>query len=343
MPLPDFAAFLTIDEEACSAVATALENQVARQDSSFARDVAAGLTHPLLKEISSSWLYDELGSVLFEAITLLPEYGLTRADERVIQRAAPVLAATVGANPFVAELGSGSGKKTRAILSEFLLSGAAGYAPIDVSLSALEGCCAPLAALEGLALHPTVGSYLDGLALALRRREPGQRALLLFLGSTIGNFAREELPGFLTGVRKLLDVGDYFLVGADLEKSPSVLELAYDDPVGVTAAFNKNLLAHLNTAFAGDFDLGLFAHRAVYNLAERRIEMYLESTARQRVTLRDLDLRIALEAGERIRTEFSHKFNLPELRQLATLSGFAPGQEWCDTEWPFAECLWRAE
>lgn len=308
----------------------------------MARLLVDGLSRPGLKEVSSSWLYDEMGSVLFEAITLLPEYGLTRADERVIQRAAPAVANIMGASPLVAELGSGSGKKTGAILSACLTRGPVDYAPIDVSESALGTCSEKFAGMPGLSVYPTVGSYLDGLARALERRAPGQAALVLFLGSTIGNFSSPELPAFLGRLRGMLGEGDRFLVGADLAKDAATLERAYDDPMGVTAAFNKNLLAHLNAAYGGDFDLSRFEHEAVYNAEDRRIEMYLRSTAPQTVRLRALDLRFALERGERIRTELSHKFQIDELRRLARATGFLPEREWQDAEWPFAECLWCA-
>ena len=341
MPLPDSAAFLTTDV----AAETKLRIQSAETAaglSTFAAEVITGLTKQGLKEISSSWLYDELGSKLFEAITLLPEYGLTRADERAIARCARSVARSMGADTFVAELGSGTGKKTGVILDEFLPLGTLDYAPIDVSPSALEDCIRQVGAKSGLSVHPTVGSYLDGLRLALKRRRPEQRTLLLFLGSTIGNFLRSEARTFLREIREQLRPGDCMLMGADLEKEPRLLELAYDDPMGVTAAFNKNLLAHLNAAYDGDFDLTRFRHLAIYNRADRRIEMYLESLERQEVVLLDLDLRVSFEAGERLRTELSHKFNITELRRLAVDAGFDPQQEWVDREWPFAESLWRA-
>lgn len=340
MRLPGSAALPTTAEETMAEARPSMER--AAISTGLARQVSEGLTRPGLKEISSSWLYDEMGSALFEAITLLPEYGLTRADERVIQRAAPAIASTMGASPFVAELGSGSGKKTGSILSACLRRGPVDYAPIDVSESALEACREKFAGMPGLALYPTVGNYLDGLARALEHRAPGQAVLVLFLGSTIGNFASPELPAFLGRIRGMLGEGDRFLVGADLEKAATVLERAYDDPMGVTAAFNKNLLAHLNAAYDGDFDLSRFEHEAVYNAEDRRIEMYLRSTEPQTVRLRALDLRFTLAQGERIRTELSHKFQLNELRQLARASGFLPEREWQDAEWAFAECLWCA-
>ena len=300
-----------------------------------------GLTREHCKEIPSSWLYDDLGSSLFEAITLLPEYGLTRADERLIRRCAPELVDYLGASPFIAELGSGSARKTRTILSACLEAGGVDYAPIDVSEAAVQTCAVNLRPVEGLRLHPTVGDYLGGLELALARREQGHTALVLFLGSTIGNFSRNQIPGFLRSIRTLLQPGDTFLLGADLVKPAEVLELAYDDPAGVTSAFNKNLLAHLNVSFHGNFDLTRFQHVAWYNDAERRIEMFLESLEDQNATLPDLDLCVRLRRGERIRTELCHKFTIEELRDFARGAGFQVAREWIDEEWPFAESLWR--
>lgn len=339
---PDSAALPSTDATAERPRDTVSEAIAGGEECSLAREVVDGLSRHAGKEIPSFWFYDELGSILFEAITLLPDYGVARADERVIGRAASPIAALLRPHALVVELGSGVGRKTGVILFEMLRQGRVDYAPIDVSASALEACGDKFEGVPDLEIHPVVGSYLDGLSSALARRMPGQDLLLLFLGSTIGNFSREDLPDFLGDIRRMLKQGDRLLLGADLDKSPHLLQRAYDDPMGVTAAFNKNILAHLNSAFRGDFDLALFEHEAVYNRAERRIEMYLRSVARQAVCLRDLDLRITLEAGERIRTELSHKFLPEELRRLAQAAEFLPEREWRDAEWPFAECLWRA-
>jgi dimethylhistidine N-methyltransferase len=245
----------------------------------------------------------------------------------------------------VAELGSGSGRKTRSILEALAAQQGAApltYAPVDVSASALEACQQAMQQVDGVTVEPTVGTYLDGLRVALQRRDPHQHALVLFLGSTIGNFQRTEVSRFLQGVRAQLRRGDCLLLGADLEKPASQLELAYDDPAGVTAAFNRNLLGHLNRTLGADFQLHRFRHLAIYNRAERRIEMYLESTEAQQVWMEELDLRVDLHKGERILTEYSHKFRLEELRGYAREAAFEPVEEWVDREWPFAECLWRA-
>jgi L-histidine Nalpha-methyltransferase len=348
MPLPRSAAFLNEpqDTEQYPGGHAAVVDTQAPPEAEFESDLKNGLARQNNKVIPSSWLYDEVGSALFEAITRVPEYGLTRADERQIARCAPRLPAFIGNAPFVAELGSGSGRKTRVILQALAQhttgTQAIQYAPIDVSRSALEGCKRDMDSIRGLVVHPTIGNYLEGLGLALEMRPKGVRALVLFLGSTIGNFMRSEVAGFLTSIRRLLQPGDLLLLGADLDKPADVLELAYDDPAGVTAAFNRNLLGHLNRAFDGDFQLARFGHHAEYNRSERRIEMYLESCEAQQVCLATLDLRLSLRKGERILTEFSHKFRLEELRQMASDSGFETEEEWVDREWPFVESLWRA-
>ncbi len=318
---------------------------IAPPQAQFEAALTAGLRRTEGKEIPSGWLYDEVGSALFEAITRLPEYGLTRADERVIARCAPQLGKWIPASVFVAELGSGSGRKTRAILEAMVTNiesdSPVTYAPIDVSPSALEACARDMQSIVGVEVAPTVGTYLDGLESALRHRRGEQAALVLFLGSTIGNFQRTEIPSFVRNLRACLNPGDFLLIGADLEKPPRTLELAYDDPAGVTAAFNRNLLGHINRSLGADFQLHRFRHLAIYNRQERRIEMYLEAIEAQQVWIEELDLRLELHKGERILTEYSHKFRLEELRGYARASGFEPVEEWVDREWPFAECLWR--
>lgn len=350
MPLPHSDASRTpdsgtVDSASRGTLSLDLQNDAPPQGE-FASALRAGLRRSAGKEIPSSWLYDALGSVLFEAITLLPEYGLTRADERVILRCAPRLPQWISSGSLVAELGSGSGRKTRAILESLSGKGDAQaqvtYTPIDVSPTALDACAKEMQLVAGVTVHPTVGTYLDGLGQALKQRLAQQTALVLFLGSTIGNFQRTEIAGFLSGVRKQLKTGDFLLLGADLEKPAAVLELAYDDPAGVTAAFNRNLLGHINRNLGGDFQLHRFRHLAIYNRMERRIEMYLESTEAQQVWIEMLDLRVDFHKGERILTEYSHKFRLEELRGYGREAGFQPVEQWVDREWPFVECLWQA-
>lgn len=301
----------------------------------LAADVRAGLGGAGQKWLPARWLYDALGSALFEAITHLPEYGVTRADARVIARLAPGLGLRLPGPLRVVELGCGSGAKTGALLHA--LSGRVAYHPIDVSAAALTMC---VRALEGVtAIEPEEGEYLAGLARVLARRRAGERVLLLFLGSTIGNFEPAAAREFLAALHTLLQAGDALLLGADLVKPAAVLVAAYDDPTGVTAAFNRNLLGRLNRELGADFDLRNYAHEARWNAAAARIEMHLRATRRARVAIPGAELVVELAAGETIWTESSHKFTPAGLAALAAASGWQVAAEWHDESWPFAELL----
>jgi dimethylhistidine N-methyltransferase len=307
----------------------------------FADDVRAGLGRSGQKELPSMYLYDELGSALFEAITLLPEYGLTRADERLLREHAAEIAGRLSKKIMVAELGSGSGRKTRYILEAVSRGNAVRYYPIDISRSALAACERELGSVADV--RPVEESYLDGLRYAVSRRGRNQNALVLFLGSTIGNFGADDAVAFLSGLRSCLSPGDTLLLGVDLVKDIDTMLLAYDDPVGVTAAFNRNILARINRELDADFDLERFRHEARYDELEQRIEMHLRSTARQVVTIAGADLRVPFERNETIWTEASYKFRPEDLDLMALSTGFLPEHTWVDSEWPFAECLWRVK
>lgn len=306
----------------------------------FAADVRTGLTKPGQKELHSKYLYDELGSALFEAITHLPEYGLTRADERILQAHAREIAEQAGAPIAVAELGSGTGRKTRSILEAIASrSGEVRYFPIDVSPTALALCAHELA--SAAQVIPVEAMYLDGIRKVAADRD-GVRLLVLFLGSTIGNFERPCAREFLSQVRALLVPGDALLVGADLVKPAAQLLAAYDDPTGVTACFNRNLLGRVNRELGANFDLRRFEHEARYNEPERRIEMHLRSATDQVVSIPRAGCNIAFRQDETIWTESSHKFTVEELDEMAAASAFAVRQTWMDRQWPFAETLWFA-
>lgn len=304
----------------------------------FLADVVYGLTRSPQKELHSKYFYDELGSALFDAITVLPEYGLTRADRRLLERNASSIAANFAGVRILAELGSGSGKKTRPIVQA--MPDPPRYHPIDVSIAALQMCREQLADCADVVPHHC--SYLDGLDEVVSKRD-SSRLAVLFLGSTIGNFDRRCAADFLRAVRCRLTRGDMLLIGADLVKEHNVLIAAYDDPTGVTAAFNLNLLARVNRELGGDFDLRAFAHQARYNETERRIEMHLVSVAEQRVRIAAAQLTVAFGRGETIWTESSHKYTVMELADMAVTTGFRQTAQWVDEEWPFAECLWVAE
>jgi L-histidine N-alpha-methyltransferase len=307
--------------------------------SDFAADVRAGLEREGQKELLSKYLYDDVGSALFEVISVLPEYGLTRADERLLRRHAREIVDRLSSPVIVAELGSGSARKTRWILEALCRRQPTSYYPVEISASALTRCRQELAYLESLSIVGFEREYLDGLLEVSARRRPGQYLLVLFLGSTIGNFDRIPGEHFLREVRNILEPGDALLLGTDLEKPIPQLILAYDDPLGVTAAFNLNLLARINRELDADFDLRKFRHVALYKEEERRIEMHLRSMEAQTVTIRGADLEVQFREGEAIWTESSHKFSAEEVEGIAERAGFRLESQWIDQEWPFAESL----
>lgn len=309
----------------------------------FAAEVRAGLTKPDQKELPSKYLYDTVGSALFEVISVLPEYGLTRADERLLRRHAYDIVERLPAPVMVAELGSGSGKKTRWILEALARRQETYYCPIEISASALAMCRRELGDIDSISIVGFEREYLDGLLEVAARRQEGERLLVLFLGSTIGNFDRPAGLTFLRSVRRILQPGDSLLLGTDLEKPIPQLLLAYDDPLGATAAFNLNLLARINRELEGDFALNQFEHVAQFNPEARSVEMHLRSRRRQTVTIPAAELTVEFEKGETIWTESSHKYAPQELPQMARDAGFRCAARWVDEEWPFAESLFVAE
>jgi L-histidine Nalpha-methyltransferase len=309
------------------------------QLSPFAADVLSGLVKSSHKKLPPKYFYDALGSRLFEAITLLPEYGLTRADRRVLEGCAKHVAQTLGSPCLVAELGSGSGKKTSHILGA-IAEPALKYYPIDVSDEALSTCCNELASFANIeAIH---ADYLEGVTQLSELRPEQGRLLLLFVGSSIGNFESVQRKEFLRKLHAHLRPGDLFLLGVDLVKNIDRMLAAYDDPMGVTAAFNLNVLARINREFQANFNLKAFEHQAVWNACESRIEMHLVSKKRQTVAFWSLQASADFAPGETIWTESSHKFTIEELRENAIEGGFKVRDTWVDEEWPFAESLWEA-
>jgi L-histidine Nalpha-methyltransferase len=306
-------------------------------------EIREGLTRPGQKELPSKFLYDEIGSALFEAISVLPEYGLTRADVRLLRRHAPDIVSRLPLPAIVAELGTGSGKKTRWLLTALARRRPSCYCPIEISRSALAMCQRELGDIEAISILGYEGEYLEGLAQVAARRHAGEHLLVLFLGSTIGNFERPAAVEFLREVRRILRTGDSLLLGTDLEKPVAQLLAAYDDPLGITAAFNLNLLARINRELDADFSLPRFRHLARYNPAARSIEMHLRSTCPQTVTLRAAGLTLALDKDETIWTESSHKYAPGEVPLLAAKAGFHCEAQWLDHEWPFAESLLIAD
>jgi L-histidine Nalpha-methyltransferase len=313
--------------------------------SALAEDAVAGLAKAQ-KTLPCKYLYDDVGTLLFEAIAALPEYGLSHADRRLLTAHAAEIAAACESVSTVAELGSGSARKTRPLLSAMAAGRTIAYMPIEISPAAIERSQRGLAGIAGLQVQPLTMEYLDGLAqMAERRRDGGMGAgplLLLFLGSTLGNFAPPEAAGFLQRVRHHLRPGDRLLLGLDLVKPPWQLRLAYDDPAGVTAAFNLNLLARLNRELGADFDLRQWRHVVKCDRRGRWVEMHLRSRRAQTVRAPGFERPVSFRSGETIWTESSHKFERRAIAPLLAAAGFRALQQWTDPAWPFAETLAQA-
>jgi L-histidine N-alpha-methyltransferase len=305
---------------------------------SLRADALAGLT-ATPKSLPPKWFYDAQGSALFEKITELPEYYPTRAERSILRAAATEIAELSKARVLV-ELGSGSSEKTRLLLSALRGAGTLeAYVPVDVSESALALAEEALAVeYPGLAVHAVVSDFEQYLGLepsaeagtgSANGAQAGPR-LVAFLGSTIGNMVPAERAAFLRRVRASLRPGDSFLLGTDLVKDVRVLVAAYDDSAGVTAAFNKNVLAVLNAELGADFDLDAFEHVAVWDPANEWIEMRLRSTAQQRARVRDLGLDVRFAAGEEMRTEVSAKFRRSGVEAELAAAGLAMRAWWTD-------------
>lgn len=310
--------------------------------SQFAADVCAGLGKPGQKELPSKYLYDEVGSALFEVICALPEYGLTRAEERLLQRHAREIVDQLPRPVVVAELGSGTGRKTRLLLEALSRWQSTWYHPIELSRTALAVLRRELRDIHCVSIVGFEREYLDGLREVAARRARGEHLFVLFLGSTIGNFDGSAGAEFLSLLRQILQTGDSLLLGTDMRKPLERLLPAYDDPLGVTAAFNRNLLVRINHELGADFDLAQFEHQAIFNAQTHSVEMHLRSRIPQTVTIPDTGLASHLAANETIWTESSHKYSQEELVELAQSSGFRRQAQWVDSEWAFAENLWIA-
>ena len=291
-----------------------------------------------------SWLfYDSAGSRLFEEITRIPEYYVTRTERAILEsRASEIVARAAGENALrLVELGAGSAEKTRLLLSAAVeRQDTVFYEPVDVSASALiEAQMRIEEEIPGVLVCPRVEDYTHNLELDTTL--PTERRLVLYIGSSIGNFEPGESLLLLERVRAALDPGDCLLLGVDLVKEHSVLLAAYDDKAGVTAAFNRNLLVRLNRELDADFHPEMFAHRADWNAAHSRMEMHLVSEAKQTVWLPGMDVRVEFAAGESIHTENSYKYQPGDAEALVAKAGFAPEATWTDERGWFAVCLAR--
>ncbi len=317
----------------CERTEKQIEKEIFLKDefssSPFARDVREGLSKSK-KTLPCVYFYDEKGSLLFEEICSLSEYYPTRTEASILRQNADEMASLFLRDVNIIELGSGSSVKTRVLLEAFLRKNRmAVYKPIDVSNSILQESSAHLErAYPGLRVFPAAGRYEEGFKKSILHN--GKENLILWLGSSIGNYEREEAVKFLKSLRQLGTGNTKFLIGIDLRKEKNVLENAYDDSKGITAAFNLNLLERINRELNGDFNLQSFRHSAVYDETTGKVEMRLVSTKQQAVTIADCGIEIYFDEGETIHTENSIKYSLNEIEALAAGSGLAIERQWFD-------------
>ena len=307
----------------------------------LAEDVRNGLTASP-KRFLPKYFYDELGSQLFEAICLLPEYYLTRAENEILQTYADEIAASVEGQKTLVEMGSGSASKTRLVIEALLREQKELlFVPVDISATALESSSRILLqSYPPLRIEAYAADYFAGLA-ELGKTDRG-RTLALFLGSNISNFDQGEAIRFLKAMRSVLHKGDALLLGADLKKDPKILEAAYNDALGVTSAFNLNVLARINRELGGNFQLRAFKHHAFYNEHAGRVEIYIQSLMNQRVRIEKLDLEVEFSIGELIHTENSYKYDPAGIDALATTTGFKRTRTWLDSQERFSSNLLMA-
>lgn len=305
----------------------------------LAAAVQAGL-RSRQKTLPAALLYDDLGSALFEAITLLPEYEVTRADFRLIDRHAGDVADQLEA-PQVVELGPGAGKKAKRFLERYTNGSAVRFSAIDVSEAALRDCQRTVEQLPNVTVSLVCARYLEGLQAVMESRAD-EPMLVLFLGSNLSNFERPEAQRFLSAIRATLRPGDGLLLATDLDKPVEQLLPAYDDASGVTAAFDKNLLVRLNRELDADFDVRAFRHEARWSVPHRRIEMHLVATRAMEVTVKATGDVFHFDDGESLWTESSHRFRTDEVRAWGTAAGFHTKAQWVDPSWAFAHTLFLA-
>ncbi len=293
--------------------------------SAFAEDVGYFLSLTP-RQLPSRYLYDELGSALFDAICHLPWYRVTRTERQLLSAHAREILG--GRFATLVELGPGNGEKLATLIDTADVDGPLTVHLVDISTAALEVAMRTLDGRPMITAVPHATTYEQGLEDIRRDLRPGGRTLALLLGSNIGNFDQPGADAFLRKIRYTLAIGDSLLLGADLVKPEPELLLAYDDPLGVTAAFNRNLLVRANRELDADFDVRRFAHQAVWNAGASRVEMHLVSLTRQRVRLPASDLDLVLEAGETIWTESSYKYRQDELAEMLGRAGFRRVAQW---------------
>jgi dimethylhistidine N-methyltransferase len=307
----------------------------------FAEDVEYYLSQSP-RQLPSQYLYDDLGSALFEAICALPWYPITRVEQQLLATHAPDVFARLDDVSTLVELGPGSGRKLETVVAAADRTRALTVHLVDVSPAALDTAVQTLTRHRALRIVTHEAPYEIGLAEATRTRRSAGRTLALFLGSNVGNFDPPGADAFLRNIRAALSAGDAFLIGADLVKPEGELLLAYDDPLGVTAAFNRNLLVRANRELGADFDLDGFTHRAVWDGDASRVEMHLVSARRQRVRIPASRLDIEFAAGETIWTESSYKYQPADIVEMLDAAGFTLVDQWLDDRSTFALTLGEA-
>ena len=308
----------------------------------FAADVQYYLTQDP-RQLPSRYLYDALGSALFDAICRLPWYGITRAERRLLERHGDEVFRRVPKVSTIVELGSGNGEKLRVLIDAADREARINTVHlVDVSASALESSAAALASLEQIEVRTHQATYEAGLSEVAQQRQSTDRMLALFLGSNIGNFDPPGADAFLRWVRGHLRVRDALLIGADLVKSEQDLRLAYDDPLGVTAAFDRNLLVRINRELGGNFKIDQFDHEAVWNAASSRVEMHLVARDAQQVRIDAAGITLSMARGERIWTESSYKYRPNDIVEMLRTAGFRLAAQWIDPADQFALTLVEA-
>jgi L-histidine Nalpha-methyltransferase len=295
----------------------------------FAEDVARSLTQSP-RQLPSRYLYDELGSSLFEAICRLPWYRVATIEQSLLRKHASAIFSRLPPISTVVELGPGSGEKLVTLMAARPVRDVTVHL-VDVSPAALDRAASVLAARSALTVVAHQATYEAGLSAVGKSSDAAGGTLVAFLGSNIGNYDRPGTDAFLRGARAALRTGDALLLGTDLVKPESELLLAYDDPLGVTAAFNRNLLVRVNRELGGDFDVNQFRHRAVWNATGSRVEMHLVSRSRQRVQVREARIDITFDVGESIWTESSYKYRSDDLAPMLDRAGFRAIGQWQDS------------
>ncbi|MFN6465967.1 MAG: L-histidine N(alpha)-methyltransferase [Nostoc sp. DedVER02] len=303
-------------------------------------DVIQGLIQTP-KTLPPKYFYDDYGSELFEKICELPEYYPTRTEAWILQQYADEIAQITGGCELI-ELGSGSSTKTLFLLDAYQkITNYCRYVPIDVSHGILKSSVLKLQQkYPNLFVEGLIGTYEQ--ALTKLETTFASSRMIFFLGSSLGNFNPQECDNFLSQITRALQAGDYFLLGIDLQKPKEILEPAYNDSQGITAAFNLNILSHLNWRFQGDFDLNLFTHQAIYNQSDAQIEMYLHCQKTHEVSLQALDFQVSFADGESILTEISRKFDLVNMQKQLETHGLKTLKTWTDPKQWFGLILCQA-